>query len=221
MGAWGTGSFENDDALDWATEIQAVEDAMRPLIELQTTLEEPDRETPPYLEADQAAVLVAAAETVALRLGRITSDVPEDLQKRLKDAPKPDANQVHYAQQALSVVLESSELAKLWAEESKGLNEWNQAISDLVVRLNPDTADPMLSLQKIQERSGRDIPPDCAICGKPVASEELLEMSITDYRQLAQMTLYKYVHVRCLNGMLNPKHVFQDVQYDINDLPDF
>lgn len=113
MGAWGTGSFENDDALDWATEIQAVEDAMRPLIELQTTLEEPDRETPPYLEADQAAVLVAAAETVALRLGRITSDVPEDLQKRLKDAPKPDANQVHYAQQALSVVLESSELAKL------------------------------------------------------------------------------------------------------------
>ena len=30
MGAWGSGSFENDTALDWAAEVRSVEDVGKP-----------------------------------------------------------------------------------------------------------------------------------------------------------------------------------------------
>ena len=30
MGAWGSGSFENDAAMDWAADVQSIEDVQKP-----------------------------------------------------------------------------------------------------------------------------------------------------------------------------------------------
>lgn len=71
MGAWGTGSFENDDAADWVAGLDAIspEELTRILIAA--------ADDPEYLEGPAASVAVAAAEVVAALEGlRLTERQP-------------------------------------------------------------------------------------------------------------------------------------------------
>ena len=56
MGAWGSGSFENDTALDWAGDVRSVEDVRKPFEQLKRGRIEA------CVDADFACELLAAAE---------------------------------------------------------------------------------------------------------------------------------------------------------------
>ena len=76
MGAWGSGSFENDAALDWAAGVQSIDDVRGPFERLKA-------EDSGYVDVDLACEVVAAAETVAMLMGRKSPDFPDDLAERL------------------------------------------------------------------------------------------------------------------------------------------
>ena len=103
MGAWGAGSFENDTAMDWAGEVGSVADIEAVL----DSLAGHDTNTP--IDADDASRFVAAAEAVAVLMGRVAADVPGELKTRLaglKATPQMRVN----AEWCVRLVLENSEL---------------------------------------------------------------------------------------------------------------
>ena len=75
MGAWGTGSFENDAALDWLPEL---EEADGPDV-LDRTLRRVTEAGDDYLEVDEGAAAIAAAEVVAALLGAPAPDLPDEV----------------------------------------------------------------------------------------------------------------------------------------------
>ena len=116
MGAWGSGCFENDTALDWAGDVASAEDVRKPFEQLKR---ETDGHMGPgelVLDPDFACELLAAAECVATMMGRSGPDFPPDLAKRLANAGKPDNLLYHQARNAILHVLRCSELAELWEE---------------------------------------------------------------------------------------------------------
>lgn len=86
MGAWGTGSFENDDALDFlvileqGSGLQPVRDALAAVLANED-----------YVEADEAAFAAAACEVVALVGGRPGGSLPEALVAWRQDHDLPAA----------------------------------------------------------------------------------------------------------------------------------
>jgi hypothetical protein len=129
MGAWGAGSFENDDALDWASElagssgVAAVEDAL----DLSATSAE-------YLEAPECSIGLAAAETVAAMNGKPAADLPDEVAAFARAAGRPTGSLVDAASSAVARVLEKSELRELW-EESESYDDWRARLIDLQQRL--------------------------------------------------------------------------------------
>ena len=131
MGAWGTGNFENDDAGDWAWELDdAADDAL-----LRSTLETVT-EADGQPEAPDAANALAAAEVVAALAGHpVSGQLPESVEqyvKRVSTAPSPELVQLAIA--AVKRVEKDSELKDLWLE-SDSYSEWQAVIADLRGRL--------------------------------------------------------------------------------------
>lgn len=130
MGAWGAGSFENDDALDWLGEfrvegIQAAGAAVADVLALKGQ----------FLEAPIASRAVAAAEAIAAASGRPGSDLPTDLTDWLKahgtfQNPELRKN----ASDAVDYVMTHSELRDLWAESAE-FSAWEATLRDIRTRL--------------------------------------------------------------------------------------
>jgi len=129
MGAWGHGSFDNDDACDLAcdltecTDLSIVEEALRAAIN-------PDD----YLEAPEAGRAVAAAEVVLALLGQPTAAIAEEeaLLAWVKACNQvPSSAMLLLAQLAVQrVQAEDCELRKL-KEESDSLDEWMAEVNRL------------------------------------------------------------------------------------------
>jgi hypothetical protein len=79
MGAWGFGSFDNDDAADWIFELEE-SSGVTALVSAFKAIK-PDR----YLEAPECSVALAAAEVVAALRGRPLPTL-KDLQVRIGTA---------------------------------------------------------------------------------------------------------------------------------------
>lgn len=135
MGAWGTGFFENDDALDWKGDL--LDSSTLSIIE--ETLSASAAEE--YIEADLASQALAAAEIVAALNGRPGMEIRneagevEDLVEWLKTQ---NEQVPHLRQLALTVVEKiktESELQELWAETDE-LQQWTELVNDLQSRLN-------------------------------------------------------------------------------------
>jgi Domain of unknown function (DUF4259) len=130
MGAWGTAAFDNDDASDWVYELEksglaAVEAAIA------DALRATDLETPVDTNA------IAAGEVVAAALGRPAATLPDDVQDVVERlAGMVTAEHARRARAAVEGVLESSELAELWAESDEEA-AWRSGVEDLLVRLRP------------------------------------------------------------------------------------
>ena len=75
MGAWGTGSFENDDAADWIAELATIVPDDLTQIFVQAA------DYPSYLEAPASRVVVAAAEVIAALSGSPAQEVPPEIIK--------------------------------------------------------------------------------------------------------------------------------------------
>lgn len=131
MGAWGAGSFENDEAMDWVSEL---EDA-RGLKLLKKTLRDVLDAGDGYLEADVAARGVAAAEVVAGLNDAPGDDLPEEVENWIEERrEKTEADLSPLALEVLARVREKCELLDLW-KESPQAESWTAAVKNLEVRL--------------------------------------------------------------------------------------
>ncbi len=129
MGAWGTGNFENDDAMDWVAELETSPDTqlLSSAFNAVTSGGIPD--------SPVACVALAAAEVVAALRGKPDADLPEEVQNWVTGKPEASTGLAESASTAVSRILESSELRQLW-EETDDFEEWCKVLTDLKVRLS-------------------------------------------------------------------------------------
>ena len=129
MGAWGTGSFENDEAKDWVAGLDKIapEELTRILVRA--------ADDPEYLEASAANVAIAAGEVVAALGGAPAERAPAvivEWARAHSQAFTPELKET--AIRALERVRTNSEVKDLWMQ-ADGLNDWIAAIRELQGRL--------------------------------------------------------------------------------------
>ena len=130
MGAWGIGHFENDDAGDWVWELEDA-GSLEPVVAAIAAVEA----SQDYLEAPDASIALAAAETIAASLGKPAPDLPDSVAAVVAVLPhKPDPDLVARARKAVERIGTESELRELW-EETDDFAAWQSKISDLIQRL--------------------------------------------------------------------------------------
>ena len=130
MGAWGTGSFENDDAMDWVIELEDAEGFQFLADALETVLEQKD-DLP---EAADCSVAICAAEVVAGLLGNPSDDLPEEVMEWMEGQPDPSEVLLKLANNTLNLILKNSELRQLW-EDTDDYEEWREIVLDIRDRL--------------------------------------------------------------------------------------
>jgi hypothetical protein len=127
MAAWGSGSFENEDAAAWLAELgtKSPDD----LTGIFAAADDPG-----YFEAPAASVVVAAAEVLAALQGSPAHGVPSEIVRWTanREAPTPELKAL--ALRALDRVRRNSELKDLWLE-ADGLNDWTAALQELQTRI--------------------------------------------------------------------------------------
>jgi Domain of unknown function (DUF4259) len=134
MGAWGTGLFENDEALDFAGDV--VERGGLTLVEnvLEELLDMGDE----YVEAPEAEQALVAAEIVAALAGRPAAEYPDELTEWLDGLDAvPDSALVDTARRAVQRVLTPPcELLELWEEAGEDdYGEWRVGVEAIAARL--------------------------------------------------------------------------------------
>lgn len=130
MGAWGHGPFDNDDAMDWVADFgeQAnwamIEQSLRAVAEADG-----------YVEAPESSMAIAAAEAVAVCLGKPHEAAPEVLTAFATKHSEPAGLHVELASKALGRITQpQSELCELW-EETDLADAWKASLKDLNTRL--------------------------------------------------------------------------------------
>ncbi len=142
MGAWGAGSFENDDALDLVVRLEREgKTAIRAALEDVTRLGAEH-----YLEAPEASCAIAAAELVAAARDGDVSRLPETAQDWLAGQGDGFATAalLALAGRAVERVLAQSELRDLWEEGGAGAQPeaWRSSIRQLISRLGAAASGP-------------------------------------------------------------------------------
>lgn len=132
MGASGTGTFDNDDAMDWLggfgpDGVATVQDALEAVVALDPT---------DYIETDTAAHALAAAEVLAAARDGDTSRLPKEAVSSVKEnaAKLNSAKLLASARKAVLRVLKNSELREQW-EETGDIEEWDEDVRELLERL--------------------------------------------------------------------------------------
>ncbi|HET6940634.1 MAG TPA: DUF4259 domain-containing protein [Sphingomicrobium sp.] len=207
MGAWGSGSFENDAALDWAGGIRSLSDLREPIDRLQAV-------GSGHVDADLACEVIAAAEAVAMLMGRKSADFPEDLQEQLATAGEPDKQLYHQVRSAVMQVMRNSELADLWEESAAetGNNEWLASLTGLIERLNPDVEAAPWSDEEIEKVAGPM--QTCAFCDQPIDQSDLFMMTFYDASNRLSGGRGMWMHLRCLNSRLHHRHAVINLKFD-------
>jgi hypothetical protein len=130
MGAWGTGPFDNDDAMDFVGDLTD-EPASAREVRIRQALDLPDG----YLDApDASEALAAAALLVAAR--HTPPGEPEEVQELIAGGGVPTTEvDRESARRALArIVGEDSEWRELW-EEAGSFDQVNALCADLSNRL--------------------------------------------------------------------------------------
>jgi Domain of unknown function (DUF4259) len=131
MGAWGHGSFDNDDAMDWVAELEGAE-STQPISDALNAVRDVGDD---YLEVTEAAMGLAAAEVVAALFGKPTAKLPDEVTTWVAGQKPPKPGLVKKAQWVVQRVLKDSELKELWVE-SDDADKWKQETEGLLQRLN-------------------------------------------------------------------------------------
>lgn len=128
MGAWGVLALDNDDANDWANDLDHVSD-FSAVEGAFSAVEDVDD----YLEAPEASKALAACEVLARQLGHFAyrNSYTEKVDRWVAQHPLRPSPAL--LARALSVIVrivgENSELRELWDEDDA--NNWLEAIEDL------------------------------------------------------------------------------------------
>lgn len=131
-GAWKSGSFDNDDALDWAGQCARSKGTSLISATLNAALVDG------YLEAPECSAAVAAAEVVAASKGNSIKSLPKELVSWLDKQQKEEiAKLASIATKAVSRILNGpkSELQELWHENKKDFPVWKSQMQSLIARL--------------------------------------------------------------------------------------
>ena len=132
-GAWDTGSFDNDDALDWIWELSESND----LTVVKDTLDAAANSSG-YLEAPTASTAIAAAEVVAALRGNPRPDLPVEVSEWVQTHRLTVGDDLlKTAKEAIARIRkeDSSELAQLWSEADDLETAWQEDVDDLLQRL--------------------------------------------------------------------------------------
>ncbi len=202
MGAWGSGPFENDDALDFVSEITSVDDLVR---------EVAFEDVGDKLEADRASRALVVGECVAAMRGHPIKDMPEDLIERVLTFGMLSPELFENTRDSISMVISSSELAELWGE-SDDRGAFNRSVTDLIERLNQPAGKP----NRPSKRKPKTNPSPCLICDKEMGAE-FTSFDITleiDYG----ISEGGSVHLACLNAALHPKYIIQNWKFDEDEV---
>jgi hypothetical protein len=147
VSTWGPGSFDSDYAADWIHILQ-----VDGLAALDNAFSAVNSATDP-VDSASAAAAVAAAEVLALALGRpAASHIPEMVGDVLKgESFQADQALVASAQKAIARVRDASDLADQW-EAVGDANEWQTNVMQLQSRLSGwspievwDSAQPVIA----------------------------------------------------------------------------
>ena len=138
MGAFGPGSFENDDALDFAAELEASgADALTEVLERAVGADG-------VRDAGLGAAALAAAEVVAALAGRPSRELPDEVKLWVADAGAGAGSAaggveklLGLARRAVAVVTGGdAELARLWAAARPAeVAGWRASVAELGRRL--------------------------------------------------------------------------------------
>jgi len=134
MGAWDTGVFDNDSAADWAHVLDG--GGVRHIHETLLRAAEGGE----FLDADEGAEALAAAETVARLLGGAWVESPYsagvDEWVARQSGTVPDELRAVAIAAVNRTLGEGSELLDLWEESGDGpLADWRRVAADLLERL--------------------------------------------------------------------------------------
>jgi hypothetical protein len=137
MGAWGIGIFDDDDAADWAWELEESLDLELVRDALAATMD-----TGGYLERPEGARALAAAAVVAATFDGDLRALPEEVGQWVDEhADTATRGDARLAVDALDRVMsEDSELRILWAEAPEG-PRWVAEMERLRQRLERATGD--------------------------------------------------------------------------------
>src|SRR6266576_1966142 len=131
MGAWGAGSFENDDAMDWVINLtDQTGDAV-----LREALTPAARADDRYLEAPDCSIAIAAAEAIAAARDHPHASLPAEVVGWVDKKPAVTMDLVVLARSAVDRIVRKSELRDLW-DESDSADAWRAAMTDLRSRLD-------------------------------------------------------------------------------------
>src|SRR5262245_57776335 len=132
MGTWGTGTFENDSALDWVGQLVEGEDDSV----LETAFDAVIETDEDLIDSDECCNALAAAEIVAAMGGK-PSTLPDEVTAWMKGKPKPTPALFKKARDAVAEVLtDQSELLELWKDaEPDDFKAWKAGVDDLKKRL--------------------------------------------------------------------------------------
>lgn len=133
MGAWGTGPFENDDAMDWIDELQEHNSVDTLIVSITDMIQAEE-----YIEADAASQAIAAAQIVACLNGQPVSELPQDAQAWVKGKTRPSPQVLTDTKTVLEQVMENSELRELW-QDSGIHDQWVSKTNECKIWLAPQS----------------------------------------------------------------------------------
>jgi hypothetical protein len=130
MSVWGTGIFENDDALDWIYDLADSGSLSRVISALDVVLKNKEDDS----DISDCRIALAAAEIVAAMSGDPSPELPEEAEEWIGEKILENEKIREKAENAIRMILEASELKKKW-EKSPNYSKWQSTISDLQKRL--------------------------------------------------------------------------------------
>lgn len=134
MGAWSLDAFGNDDACDWAAELDGAKD----LTPIKTAIDAVIEAGEEYLEAPDATAAIAAIEVLARVMGRwgVRDSYTEDVDRWAESVGvKPSPKLIASAASALDRILgDQSELNELW-RDSDEYDAWVASVKELKSRI--------------------------------------------------------------------------------------
>lgn len=130
MGAWDSGSFDNDEAMDWVYELEEANDFDILADSFEAVIDQRD-DSP---DETDCTIAICAAEVVAGLMNNPADDLPAEVVAWIEDQPSPPESLRKMARTSLKVILKDSGLKELW-EETDIYPQWEESVRDLLTRL--------------------------------------------------------------------------------------
>jgi len=130
MSVWGSGIFENDDALDWIYDLADSGTLSRVVSALDVILKNKEND----LDISDCRIALAAAEIVAAMSGDPSLDLPEEAEEWIGEKVLENEKIRAKAEMAVKLIQNRSELKSSW-EKSPNYPVWQATLIDLQKRL--------------------------------------------------------------------------------------